>query len=83
MRGFTRIVSLLIVICTYLMIWKGVKYLGKIFTKLIPIMSISYLIFGLVIIFINYKNIDGTLLSSTGEFPGINEPKWLGTKVCT
>ena len=33
--------------------------------------------------FINYKNVDGTLLSSTGEFPGINEPKWLGTKVCT
>mgnify|MGYP002530531743 CR=1 FL=1 len=71
MRGFKRIVSLLIVICTYLMIWKGMKYLGKIFTKLIPIMSISYLVFGLVIIFINYKNIPQSfMLIFKGAFTG-------------
>lgn len=65
------VASLLIVICTYLMIWKGMKYLGKIFTKLIPIMSISYLIFGLVIIFINYKNIPQSfMLIFKGAFTG-------------
>ena len=47
------------------------KYLGKIFTKLIPIMSISYLIFGLVIIFINYKNIPQSfMLIFKGAFTG-------------
>lgn len=33
--------------------------------------------------FINYKSIDGKLLSSTGEFPGIKDKKWLGTKICS
>lgn len=33
--------------------------------------------------FINYKSIDGRLLSSTGEFPGIEDKKWLGTKMCS
>ena len=39
------VASLIIVIATYLMIWKGVKYVGKLFTKLVPLMSIGYLIF--------------------------------------
>ena len=53
------------------MICKGMKYLGKIFTKLIPIMSISYLVFGLVIIFINYKNIPQSfMLIFKGAFTG-------------
>jgi beta-1,4-mannosyl-glycoprotein beta-1,4-N-acetylglucosaminyltransferase len=33
--------------------------------------------------FFNYKNVDGNLLSSAGEFPGIEDKKWLGTRVCT
>lgn len=33
--------------------------------------------------FINYKNIDGKLLSSSGEFPDIVDRKWLGTKMCS
>lgn len=33
--------------------------------------------------FMNYKNIDGALLSSTGEFPGVEYKKWLGTKICS
>jgi len=33
--------------------------------------------------FFNYKNIDGTLLSSSGEFPDVQEKKWLGSKLCT
>lgn len=32
--------------------------------------------------FINYKSIDGKLLSSSGEFPDIEDKKWLGTKLC-
>lgn len=63
--------SLMIVVCTYLMIWKGMKYLGKIFTKLVPIMSISYLVLGLVIIAINYKNIPQCFyLIFSGAFNG-------------
>lgn len=63
--------SFLIVICTYLMIWKGMKYLGKLFTKLVPLMSISYLVFGLLIIAINYKNIPQCfMLIFEGAFTG-------------
>ena len=65
------VASLIIVICTYLMIWKGMKYLGKILTKLIPFMSISYLVLGLVIIFMNYQNIPQSFsLIFEGAFSG-------------
>lgn len=35
--------------------------------------------------FMNYKSVDGKLLSSSGEFEGIDdkERKWLGTKICS
>ncbi|WP_042273402.1 alanine/glycine:cation symporter family protein [Faecalimicrobium dakarense] len=63
--------SLIIVVCTYLMIWKGMKYLGKLFTKLIPIMSVSYLILGIVIIALNYQNIPESFkLIFEGAFNG-------------
>lgn len=65
------VASLIIVICTYLMIWKGMKYLGKLFTKLVPIMSISYLVLGLVIIGLNYQNIPESFrLIFEGAFSG-------------
>lgn len=33
--------------------------------------------------YLNYKNIDGKLLASCGEFPEISEKKWLGSKLCS
>jgi len=31
--------------------------------------------------YVNLRKVGGKLLSVTGEFPGVREPKWLGTKV--
>lgn len=65
------VASLFIVVCTYLMIWKGMKFVGKVFTKLVPLMSVSYLVFGLLIIILNYKNIPHTFsLIFNGAFSG-------------
>ncbi len=33
--------------------------------------------------YLNYKNIDGSLLAACGEFPGIKQKKWLGSKACS
>ncbi len=33
--------------------------------------------------FINYKNTDGSLLAACGEFPGVKDKKWLGSKMCS
>lgn len=55
------IAALIIVVILYVMIWGGVKKLGQILTKLVPIMSLSYLILGLAIIAMNYENILPTL----------------------
>ncbi|MGG5461429.1 alanine/glycine:cation symporter family protein [Clostridium sp. B9] len=63
--------SLIIVVLTYLMIWKGMKSLGKLFTKLVPIMSLTYLFFGIIIIAINYENIPNSfMLIFEGAFSG-------------
>lgn len=32
--------------------------------------------------YLNMEEVSGTLLSVTGEFEGVTDPKWLGTKVC-
>lgn len=32
--------------------------------------------------FLNMEEVSGNLLSITGEFPGVEQRKWLGTKVC-
>lgn len=65
------VASLFIVVCTYLMICKGMKFVGKVFTKLVPLMSVSYLVFGLLIIILNYKNIPHTFsLIFNGAFSG-------------
>ena len=33
--------------------------------------------------FLNMEEVSGNLLSITGEFPGIQQKKWLGTKICS
>lgn len=33
--------------------------------------------------FLNMEEISGNLLSITGEFPGVSQKQWLGTKVCS
>ena len=33
--------------------------------------------------FLNMEEISGNLLSITGEFPGITQKQWLGTKICS
>lgn len=33
--------------------------------------------------FLNMEEISGNLLSITGEFPGVEKKKWLGTKICS
>lgn len=65
------VASVIIVICTYLMIWKGMKALGKIFTKLVPLMSLAYLFFGIVIICLNFEQIPAVFsLIFEGAFSG-------------
>ncbi len=55
------VAALIIVIILYALIWRGVKKLGQILTKLVPIMSLSYLILGLIVILMNAENILPTL----------------------
>lgn len=60
--GIPQAIAALIIVCIlYVMIWGGVKKLGQILTKLVPVMSLSYLILGLVIIVMHYENILPTL----------------------
>ena len=33
--------------------------------------------------YLNYKNIDGSLLAACGDFPGVTDTKWLGSKLCS
>lgn len=33
--------------------------------------------------FLNMEEVSGSLLSITGEFPGVEQKRWLGTKVCS
>ena len=33
--------------------------------------------------FLNMEEVSGNLLSITGEFPGITQKQWLGTKICS
>ena len=33
--------------------------------------------------YLNYKNVDGSLLAACGEFPDISQKKWLGSKICS
>ena len=69
--GIPQAIAALIIVCIlYVMIWGGVKKLGQILTKLVPVMSLSYLILGLVIIVMHYENILPTL---GGNFqPGVH-----------
>ena len=56
-----EIAALLLVILTYALIWRGVKKLSQIFVKLVPIMSIAYLFFGIMIIVLNIENLVPTV----------------------
>ena len=56
-----EIAALLLVVLIYALIWRGVKKLSQIFVKLVPIMSISYLLFGIIIIFLNIDNLIPTI----------------------
>ena len=56
-----ELASLLLVVFIYALIWRGVKNLSKIFVKLVPVMSLGYLIFGLVIIVLNIGNLIPTI----------------------
>src|SRR5699024_9637068 len=56
------VASLIIVIATYLMIWKGVKYVGKLFTKFVPLMYIDFLIFLILILSFNFNNLTYSIL---------------------
>ena len=56
-----------LVLLTYVLIWKGVKRLGEIFTKLVPIMSLGYLLFGILIIILNIQNLLPTIAQIFGN----------------
>lgn len=56
-----EVAALLLVVLTYALIWKGVKNLSQIFVKLVPVMSIAYLLFGITIIFLNFDNLLPTI----------------------
>ena len=65
------IAALIIMLILYFMIWGGVKKLGQILTKLVPIMSLSYLILGIIVILMHLDNLLPTLSAIFGEaFPG-------------
>lgn len=55
----------------YFIIWGGVKNLSRIFVKLVPIMSIAYLFFGVVIIILHIDNLIPTItMIFTNAFTG-------------
>ena len=62
-----EIAAMLLVILTYALIWKGVKNLSQIFVKLVPIMSIGYLVFGIGIIILNIGNLVPTIAAIFGN----------------
>ena len=64
-----ELASLLLVVFIYALIWRGVKNLSKIFVKLVPVMSLGYLIFGLLIIVLNIGNLIPTIGSIL--YPGL------------
>ena len=84
-----ELASLLLVVFIYALIWRGVKNLSKIFVKLVPVMSLGYLIFGLVIIVLNIGNLIPTIVSiftqaftgtaAMGGFAGVTVSKAIAT----
>ena len=62
-----EIAAVLLVILTYALIWRGVKKLSQIFVKLVPVMSIAYLLFGIIIIIMNIENLIPTIASIFSE----------------
>ena len=58
-----KIISILLVIITFLSIFKGLKSIINITSKLVPIMGISYILLSLIIIFKNISIIPEVLLS--------------------
>lgn len=66
-----EVASFGILVAVYFLIWGGAKRLSKIFTKLVPIMSVGYLLAGLVIIVMHIDNLIPTLqLIFTSAFTG-------------
>lgn len=61
------IAALIIVTLLHFMIWGGVKKLGQILTKLVPIMSLTYLVLGIAVILMNLDNLLPTLGAIFGE----------------
>lgn len=59
-KGF---VSFCIMIIVSVMVWGGIKRLARIFTKLVPIMSLGYLFFGILIIILNIENLPSVIVS--------------------
>ena len=84
-----ELASLLLVVFIYALIWRGVKNLSKIFVKLVPVMSLGYLIFGLLIIVLNIGNLIPTIGSiftqaftgtaAMGGFAGVTVSKAIAT----
>lgn len=84
-----ELAALLLVIFTYALIWRGVKKLGQIFVKLVPVMSLGYLLFGIVIIVLNIGNFIPTVTAifreaftgsaALGGFAGVSVAKAIST----
>lgn len=84
-----ELASLMLVIFIYALIWRGVKNLSKIFVKLVPVMSLGYLLFGLLIIVLNIGNLIPTIASiftnaftgtaAMGGFAGVTVSKVIAT----
>lgn len=73
------IAALIIVLLLYFMIWGGVKKLGQILTKLVPIMSLSYMILGIIIILMHLDNLLPTLGPSSAK-PSPVPPRWVALR---
>lgn len=83
------LVSVLILIIVTVMVWGGIKSMAKIFTKLVPVMSLAYLLFGIIIIIMNIQALPGVLVSifhdaftgtaAAGGFVGVGVRKAIST----
>ena len=84
-----ELASLMLVIFIYALIWRGVKNLSKIFVKLVPVMSLGYMLFGILIIILNIGNLVPTIASiftnaftgtaAMGGFAGVTVSKAIAT----
>ena len=64
--GVNLFIGILITIMVLIILIGGIKRIGSVTEKLVPFMALYYIIFGLLVVIFNYKNLPGVIESIFG-----------------